>query len=298
MIDIDLHLHTNYSDGVESPEEMVRRAQRLGLKTIAITDHDGIGGVVRARLEGEKIGVKVVSGLEFSTTLFFPNDSFDGEEHHIHMLGYGIDLKNQCLTLKMTDLIQKRMLRNKKMQNVFAESGIVFTDEELKENSPSGYVGKVSFARVLLEKGYTKSFEEAFLSEKFMRSPSIRVIRKEKTEAQEAIRIIHEAGGKAFFAHPFQLSYPSLMEDGKGFSARLFLVLKQLKEDGLDGLECYYPTHDQAQTDCLLALADQIGLLVSVGSDDHGPGVRKIKEMNSFQVSVDAKRLEWIKEFL
>lgn len=298
MVDIDLHLHTNYSDGIESPEEIVRRAQRMGLKIIAITDHDGIGAVDFARAEGEKCGVKVISGVEFSTTFFYPFESEDGEEHYLHILGYGIDLANRNLQLKMADLIEKRALRNKEMQNAFSESGISITDEELKENSPSGYVGKVSFARAFVKKGLANRPEEAFSSEHLMKSPFIRAIKKDKTSAQEAIRIIHQAGGKSFLAHPFQLFYPSLRTAPESFQGRLAGVLERLKAHGLDGIECYYPTHDEEQTAYLLALADRIGLLVSIGSDDHGPKVRKIKKMRSFNVPADVSRLQWIEAFL
>lgn len=298
MIDIDLHLHTNYSDGIESPAEIIRRAQQMGLKIVAITDHDGIGAVALARAEGEKCGVKVISGIEFSATYSYPPDSADCEEHYLHILGYGIDLTNRSLRLKMADLTEKRVLRNKQMQNAFSKSGILVTDEELRANSPSGYVGKVSFARVFVKKGLISRPEEAFSSENLMRSPFIRAIRKDKTLAQEAIKIIHESGGKAFFAHPFQLFYPSASGNQLEFRARLSSVLEQLKEDGMDGLECYYPTHTEEQTAFLLALADRIGLLVSVGSDDHGPNVRKIKKMKCFRIPVDDSRLNWIKPFL
>lgn len=298
MVNIDLHLHTNYSDGIESPEEIVRRAHRMGLQTIAITDHDGIGAVELARAEGEKCGIKVISGIEFSTTFLYPDDIDDGEVHYLHILGYGIDLENQNLKLKMADLIKKRMLRNKEMQHAFSESGIFITDEELKENSPSGYVGKASFARAFVKKGLAKRPEEAFSSENLMKRPCIRAIAKKETSAQEAIKIIHEAGGKSFLAHPLQLFYPSLRSAPEGFRKRLTSILEQLKDHGLDGLECYYPTHDPAQTAYLLALADQIGLLVSIGSDDHGPNVRKVKKMRSFMVPAEASRLNWVEIFL
>lgn len=298
MIDIDLHLHTNYSDGIESPREVVRRARRLGLKTIAITDHDGIGGVELARAEGAKVGVNVISGVEFSTEFLYPIDSPDAEEHYMHILGYGIDLKNQQLRLKMEDLTEKRVLRNKRMQQAFSESGISLTDEELTENSPSGFVGKVSFARAFVKKGLVNRPEEAFSSENLMKSPFIKAIRKEKTQTQEAIRIIHKAGGKAFVAHPFQIFYTSMTGDSKAYRERLCSVLAQLKKDGLDGLECYYPTHNREETDYLLSLADSLGLLVSIGSDDHGPNVRKIKKMNSICVPIDETRLQWVQMFL
>ncbi|NCB41230.1 MAG: PHP domain-containing protein [Clostridia bacterium] len=298
MIDIDLHIHTNFSDGIESPERTVRRAQSVGLRTIAITDHDGVGGVKLACAEGEKVGVKVISGVEFSATFFYPPSSLDGEDYSVHILGYGIDLENQVLTLKMKDLMEKRASRNKKMQEAFSASGIALTQQELMEDSPSGYVGKASFARAFVKKGLVQSPEEAFLLETLMENPSIKAIRKDKTQAEEAIRIIHEAGGKAFLAHPFQLSYKTLSNDPKGLNEKIFLALQHLKKCGLDGVECYYPTHDQEKTDYLISLADQIGLLVSVGSDDHGPNVRKIKKMHSFRTDIDLNRLKWIEAFL
>lgn len=298
MIDIDLHLHTNYSDGIENPQEIVRRAKRSGLRTIAITDHDGIGGVELARAEGKRLGINVISGVEFSTAFFYPVDSPDGEEHYMHMLGYGIDLQNRQLTLKMEDLITKRVLRNKKMQQVFSESGISLTDDELIENSPSGYVGKVSFARAFVKKGLVSRPEDAFSSENLMKSPFIKAIRKEKTQTQEAIRVIHNAGGKAFVAHPFQIFYTSMTCDSTAYRKRLFSILEQLKMDGLDGLECYYPTHNREETDYLISLADQLNLLVSIGSDDHGPNAREIKKMNSICVQVDESRFRWLEEFL
>src|SRR5674476_1450375 len=112
MVDIDLHLHTNYSDGIESPKEMVQRAKSLGLNVIAITDHDGIGGVNLAKIEGKKLGVKVISGLEFSAELSYAPKGVLPEKYLMHILGYNIDLENQNLVNKMEEIIQKRSDRN------------------------------------------------------------------------------------------------------------------------------------------------------------------------------------------
>ncbi len=294
MIDIDLHLHTHYSDGSESPEDLVARAYREGLRTIAVTDHDGIDGVPGAIRAGEALGLRVIPGLEFSAEWLFESSAADGELHTIHILGYGIDLGNDLLKEKMQEIRSSRADRNRRLRHAFREKGISIGQRELESYSPGGFVGKRSFAETLIKMGLASSLEDAFASEHLMSDPRIRSIRKVKTSAEEAIRIIHAAGGKAFLAHPYQLSYPSLIRDPGGFSDRLALVTAALRQLGLDGLECYYPTHDADRTAYVLTLADRNGMLVSIGSDDHGPNARKIKKIRSFQVEADPRRLSWI----
>jgi predicted metal-dependent phosphoesterase TrpH len=295
-VNIDLHLHTHYSDGLESPEELVARASRSGLRTIAVTDHDGIGGVQAAVDAGAGPGIRVIPGIEFSAE-WIGGEAFGVEEAHtIHVLGYGIDLDSTTLTGKMREMLNNRAKRNEKLRRVFRKKDIDLSSSDLQEDSRGGFVGRRSFAAALVRKGYAASIEEAFSSGHLMGDPSVRAIRKEKINAEEAIRIIHAAGGKAFFAHPFQLEYPSLGQNQEGLRERLSYVVRSLAALGLDGLECYYPTHDQDETEFLLALADECGLLVSIGSDDHGPGARTVKRMHSFQVEVDVNRLRWIDE--
>ena len=294
MIDIDLHLHTHYSDGTESPEELVERAYREGLRTIAITDHDGIDGVPGALRAAASLGIRVIPGLEFSAEWEREDLSGEKEKHTIHVLGYGIDLESKALQDKMAQIRKSRAERNEKLYRAFLEKGIELGQEELEADSPGRFVGKRAFAATFVRKGLAESIEEAFASAHLMDDPLIRSIRKEKTSAGEAIGIIHQAGGKAFLAHPFQLGYPSLITDPDGFRARLALVVRRLQALGLDGLECYYPTHDRERTDFLLTLADQNALLASIGSDDHGPQARKIKKIHAFQTEADPARLQWI----
>jgi len=294
MIDIDLHLHTHYSDGSESPEDLVARARKEGLRTIAVTDHDGIDGVPAAVKAGDALGLRVVPGLEFSAEWVLESSGANGEIHTLHILGYGIDLKNDLLDQKMQKIRNSRADRNLRLRHAFLEKGISVGQDVLESYSPGGFVGKRSFAETFVKMGLASSLEEAFASERLMGDPLIRSIRKVKTSAEEAIRIIHAAGGKAFLAHPFQLSYPSLARDPGGFSDRLALVVRALGDLGLDGVECYYPTHDADRTAYALALADRNGMMVSIGSDDHGPNVRKVKKIHSFQVEADLRRLRWV----
>jgi 3',5'-nucleoside bisphosphate phosphatase len=296
MVDIDLHLHTNYSDGTLSPLQVVKRAKDCGLNIIAITDHDGIGGVQEAREEGERLGIRVISGVEFSTEFFYAPDDLPPEGHSMHMLGYNIDLKDAVLSHKMEEILQNRKDRNQRMLFALTQKGLQISEEELTDDSPSGYVGKITFARALAGKGWAEDPYEAMKSRTLLQAPDIKSIRKSKVNAAEAIKIIHQAGGVAFLAHPFQLDYPSLFDAPQGFRQRLAAVINRLKAAGLDGLEAYYPTHDPEQTEFLLDLADRNALLVSIGSDDHGPMTRKIKKIHSFQVEADLKRLAWITE--
>ena len=293
-VDIDLHLHTKYSDGSETPRELVARAHELGLKTIAETDHDGIDGVQQAVEAGAELGIRVIPGIEFSTKWTGSRGGQATESYDIHMLGYGIDLQSDVLKQKMAQMLARRDSRNERMRKAFHKTGINISQRELEDESGSGFVGKRSFANVLVQKGYAASIDEAFASERFMAHPGIRSIHKEKTDAAEAIRIIREAGGKSFFAHPFQMEYATFPDQPSRIEQELRFVVSQLAAFGLDGLECYYPTHDQSMTDFLLNLADENGLLASIGSDDHGPGARKVKRIHGFGVDIDLERLRWV----
>lgn len=295
---MDLHLHTYYSDGSESPEDLVARAHSMGLQTIAITDHDGIGALPRGARAAEALGLHLVPGLEFSAELYLDDLADPTEIHTMHILGYFIDPAAPALARRMEDIIRKRNDRNDRICRAFEQKGILLKPEDLLNSSGGGFVGKRSFAEALVAKGLAGSVTEVFASEDLMGDPIIRSIHKEKTPARKAVELIHQAGGLAFLAHPFQLGYPGLVDAPEGFRQRLALVIARLKELGLDGLESYYPTHDPDMTRFLLDRADEQGLLSSIGSDDHGPGVRKVKKMGSFQVQADPARLAWVEERL
>lgn len=293
----DLHLHSYYSDGSDSPQRIVERAAAMGYKTVALTDHDGVSGIKEFVRAGEKYGVKTVAGIEFSAYYSMPNP-FDPasspRRYYLHILGYGIDPSDKRLRKALEKIMAQRSERNEKMRQWFAKQGIPMTPEELSSHSPSGYIGKTSFARLLVDRGLYANIEEAVTDRRYLANPEFRAIRREKIEAAEAIRLIKGAGGLAFAAHPFQITYDAYrMDSAATFKARREMLISALAAEGLDGLECFYSAHTPAQTAEALDLANYLHLLVSRGSDDHGEGMRPVKKMSVFASEPDPSLLAW-----
>ena len=295
IMNVDLHLHTIYSDGSETPEAIVHRAKNMGFDIISITDHDGIGGVEDAIREGRRIGIKVIPGIELSAEHITALPGHAENRYFMHILGYGIDIEYAPLIERLNSVLERRSFRNRQIIDEFKKKGIVITEEELMESTPNLFIGKVSFAKILLHRGYVSSVDEAFESEEFLASKAIKSIRKDKIPAREAIDLIHGAGGKVFFAHPYQLTYlERFKDDEKVYNKKLRLILTEFKFMGLDGIECGYPTHSAQERDYILGITDELGLLCSRGSDDHGPGIRAVKNMGRMQAEIPADRLDYL----
>jgi len=248
---VDLHLHTTASDGVMTPSGIVRYAQAKGLQAIAITDHDTIGGLVEGMSEGRKIGFEVIPGIEISA---------EHSPGSMHLLGYFFDIDHPLLTERLQFLQKARAERNPKIVERLNRLGIRITYKEVVEASGGGQVGRPHFAQVLLEKGYVRSFQEAF--ERFLKKGATAYVDKFRFPPAEALHFIREAGGVAVLAHPNTL-------DVKG-SAELEALLVQLVKNGLKGIEVYYPEHTVLHMAQYKVLAERHGLLVTGGTDYHG----------------------------
>lgn len=278
---IDLHLHTNYSDGALSPEELVARAARRGLTSIAITDHDGLGGIPEALAAGERYGIEVIPGIELSAGLSgeeiasFAADRgipWDAEVRDIfvHILGYGIDIRNEALVKAVEDIRRQRESRNEKLIEALGRIGYRISREDLAETGGRDYIGKPNFAMAFVKKGYVKTPMEAFAPGKYLRHPEARKVHREKVHAKKAISLINGAGGKAVLAHPFKIAFSGAKEDG--YLERLPVLLALLQKWGLSGMECYYSSHTREQAELLVSMAEQRGLFITCGSDFHGVG--------------------------
>ena len=248
---VDLHLHTTASDGANTPSEIVRYAKLRGLQAIAITDHDTVEGLEEALAEGEKVGFEVIPGIEISA-VHSPGS--------MHLLGYFLNTQHPLLTEKLRFLQKARAERNPIMIDKLNRLGIKVTYEEVAKASGGGQIGRPHFAQVLLEKGYVKSFQEAF--ERFLRKGAPAYMDKFRFSPNEAIRFINEAEGVAVVAHPNTL--------GISGSAELEGLLLQLVQDGLKGIEVHYPEHSPADVAFYKFLAEKHGLVMTGGTDYHG----------------------------
>lgn len=245
---IDLHTHSLKSDGSMTPAEVVREAKRAGLAAIALSDHDTVDGIREAVAEGEKIGVEVIPAIEFSVQ----------SKTETHILGYFIDIENPDLFKTLKEVVDLRIERNYVTCQRLNELGFDITIEEVRALAPNNFVGRAHFARVLMDKGYTKSVKEGF--DLYMTSGKYAYCEKQRLTARDAVELIGKCGGISFLAHPHltKLGDDELKE-----------FLKELKGFGLSGLEGYYTDYTPEMQEKYQAMAKELGLLISGGTDFH-----------------------------
>jgi predicted metal-dependent phosphoesterase TrpH len=247
---IDLHAHTTASDGTYTPTELVDHAREKGLTAIAVTDHDTVDGLPEAAEAARRREIEFVPGIELSISY---------HTGRFHMLGYLIDWENPTLAGRLQQLKINRIKRNQLMAAKMEELGLPVTLEDIVAESGGGQVGRPHMAMAMVKKGLVSTVQEAF--DKYLGDGAMAHFPKDKITAEEGLELIHAAGGLAVMAHPssLKLDNAALRED-----------LKHLKELGLDGIECYYNNHTPERSRELLAMAEEVGLVATGGSDFHG----------------------------
>ena len=248
---VDLHIHTSTSDGSYSPKEIVNLAKKQGLKAIAITDHDTIGGNKEAISAGMATGIEVIPGVEISV---------EWNKRPIHILGYYIDWENKELASQLKNLIAFREERNPQIVKKLNLLGLHLSYDEVKRVAGEGTVGRPHFAQILVEKGYVKNEDQAF--KKYLQRGASAYVDKKRLSPQEGIHLIKDAGGIAVLAHPF-------ITDGI-IDREMEQFICHFKQIGIEGIEALYPLYTAQQTLQLQDLAKKHKLLVTGGTDFHG----------------------------
>ncbi|MDF2594338.1 MAG: hypothetical protein K0R69_679 [Clostridia bacterium] len=250
---IDLHVHSNISDGTLSPDKLALYAKHKGLSAIALTDHDTVAGIEACTQQGRLIDLIVIPGIEFSA---------EYKNQEIHILGYYIDSHHPILLSQLSALIASRKQRNSLMLEKLNKLGFSITPQDLISDTSSQtqtVFTRAHFAAALYKKGYVKSRSEAF--DKYLGKDKPGYVQRAHFTPRECIDIIHQAGGLAVLAHPYLYSLSS---------SQLHTLLKQLSSDGLDGLETFYTTHSKEEIANLLSLCITFCLFPTGGSDFHG----------------------------
>ncbi|MFA5275971.1 MAG: PHP domain-containing protein [Candidatus Omnitrophota bacterium] len=242
----DLHLHTVFSDGTYTPEELVSKSKKAGLDAIAVADHDTIGAIEPATDAGRIEGLEVLSGIELSA-------EYLGKE--IHILGYLIDYKSLKLKVQLDTLKDNRIERIYKIiAKLKEEADLELNPQSVFDIAKGGVVGRLHVARAMVKDGLAGSIGEAFRRYIGDKCPAY-VLGFKFTPAQ-AIKLIKDAQGVPILAHPY------IIKDDN-------LILEFVKE-GIMGLEAYYPEHTQGMVNFYVDFCKKNNLLTTGGSDCHG----------------------------
>lgn len=250
MKTVDLHVHSTYSDGTLTPEELVILAKKQGLSAMALTDHDTIVGVEEAIIAGEKYNLEIVPGIELSS-------AYGSKE--IHILGLYVDYKDETFNAALENLRKTRNERNLKIITKFKEIGIEISFDEMKQLYGNAVITRAHFADYLLAKGYIKSRSEAF--DRYIGENGPCFMPREKLTPEQTIRLITQAGGVAILAHP------TLYHLG---DSEMNKLLNYLCRSGLKGIEAIYSTYTMGEEIQIRKLARENHLIISGGSDYHG----------------------------
>jgi predicted metal-dependent phosphoesterase TrpH len=251
---IDLHSHTNESDGTLSPEQLIAEAVHAGVTVLGITDHDTFAGYDQARQCARAGELELVCGIELSTKL---------HGHSVHLLGY---FPTGCAVAEFREWIldqqASRKERNVRLAARLRELGFDITVEEAEARG-RGMTGRPHFAALMLEKGYVKTLRQAF--DDYLDESAVGYVYRREPQFSEGVAVIRKAGGIASLAHPIRVygDVPKMMPELCGY--------------GLNAIEAYHSDHGPRETELYLGLAKRYGLLVTGGSDFHGgvkPGVK------------------------
>ena len=241
----DLHIHTKFSDGTMSPEEVVEEASKLNLRTIAITDHDSVDAVEIAQNICNKKGINLIPAIELSS-YYRPID--------IHLLGYFIDIKNSMLLEKLAELRLERVERIKKITSMLRGMGVNIEHQEVFDVAEMGSPGRMHVADVLCRKGYCRDIRESF--QKYLSDHGPAYVPKVTLTLKDAIELIISSGGVPVLAHP-------------GINKRDMLI-PEMVEYGLQGIEVYCPSHLPEAIKRYKRIAKKYDLVITGGSDCHG----------------------------
>jgi predicted metal-dependent phosphoesterase TrpH len=241
----DLHLHTLFSDGTFTPEELAQRGAQVGLVAMALTDHDTVEGCPRMAQACQSLGIEFIPGTELTA-------EFEG--HEVHLLGYFLDVQQPKLLGEIKKFQAVRQDRIREMVARLNKMGVPLRAEAVFDLANCRSPGRPHVARALALEGLCGSMDEAF--ERFLKKGRPAWVAKYKISALDAIDLLHQAGGLAVLAHP-----------GLNHCDQ---IIPHLAEVGLDGLECFHSKQSNTQSEYYLALAHRLELAVTGGSDCHG----------------------------
>jgi predicted metal-dependent phosphoesterase TrpH len=253
---IDLHSHTLHSDGQRSPDELLEEAKAAGITVLSVTDHDTVSGLADCARAADARGIRFVAGIELSCELH-------GRE--VHVLGHFLDPASEALVRLAAEMLQERRERMERMVRRAQEAGMgKVTMERVVAASGGENLGRPHLARALVEAGYCASVKDAF--DRFLKSKGALFVDRRRLTVGQATELVREAGGTSSLAHP-------------GANQISRQELKACAKMGLDAVEALHPDHVPNQVEAYERWAAELRLLVTAGSDYHGPAVQPDRKL-------------------
>ncbi len=253
MPNIDLHMHSVYSDGTYTPSELVAYAKKKGLSALSLTDHDTIDGLEEAQLYCQKEKIHFINGIEINS--FFILNS---KRVNIHVLGYGFD--PEALRPYTEQLKELRHEHNNAIRKSLQKLGIEITDSDLGIVSDMSTITRLNFAKALVQKGYAETVKEALT--KYLHKGGAAFVEYNTHPFSTVAQIIHDAGGVVSLAHPAEYRLENTDTEQ---------MINSMLQDGLDAIECIHPSQNARYARILMDIAVKKNLFQTGGSDFHGP---------------------------
>jgi len=267
---VDLHIHTNKSDGALSPVQIVNKALKYNIPVISITDHDTVEAIPEAVEYGKKLCIEVIPGIETSSSI---------NSQEIHLLSYFFDINNKSVSDFLTSFTLERKQRALKILTELQNLNININIDDVREFSGNSPITRPHIAQAMVKKKYVNSFGEAFY--KFIGDNGPANVKKTFLPVEEVTQIFHSAGGLIFLAHPVNIKEDDIIT---------------LIDLGIDGLETVHPMLSSGRSKTLKSIAEKYSLPESGGSDFHGG--EKGDESNFGKYYISQKKLKYIKNFL
>lgn len=255
----DLHIHTNFSDGYYSPTEILEMSSHKGFIAISITDHDNVDGTKVALAESVNYGITVIPGVELSAQL---------DEKEIHVLGYFFDPHNRQLNEYLNNFRRQRIQRASKIIGKLNSLGFEITIEDVLNKAGNAAVGRPHIAETMVDLGLVNNYYSAF--NRYIGDNESACVNKENIPLEDAVKLIKEAGGLSFLAHP-----GNLIDD----------IIEDTIKTGIDGIEVIHPSHNSKQVKHFRSIANRYYILTSGGSDYHGGNRNDDQNFGSFTIS-------------